>query len=56
MNYADYLKVQLDKSISYSEYVSEKNISYSNYIAKNMDKNMVYTDYFEMLIIEEKRK
>lgn len=56
MNYTDYLKNQIDKTIQYSEYVSEKNISYSNYIAENMDKNIVYTDYFGMLIRDRRKK
>lgn len=57
MNYTDYIKQQLDKSLSYSEYVSEKNyISYSNYISENIDKNIVYTDYFGIMIRDKRKK
>jgi hypothetical protein len=51
MNYTDYLKNQIDKTIKYSEYVA-----YSNYIAENMDKNIVYNDYFGMLRDRRKKK
>jgi hypothetical protein len=55
MNYTDYLKNQIDKTIKYSEYVA-----YSNYIAENMDKNIVYNDYFGMLsyfgMLRDRRK
>ena len=38
----------LDKNISYSEYIAEnldKNIGYSEYIAENLDKNIAYSEY-----------
>ena len=57
MNYSDYITNQLNKTISYSEYVAEKNyFSYSDYINENIDKNIVYTDYFEMMIKDRRKK
>ena len=38
MNYSDYITNQLNKTVSYSEYVAEKNyFSYSDYINENID-------------------
>ncbi len=57
MNYTDYINQNIDKSISYSEYVSEQNyISYSDYISKNIDRNIVYTDYFGMMLRDRRKK
>jgi hypothetical protein len=55
MNYSDYISNHLTKAISYSEYVAEKSyFSYSDY--ENIDKNIVYTDYFRMMIKDRRKK
>lgn len=42
-NYSQYLAENIDKSISYSEYVSESisGIDYSSYLAENINKSII---------------
>ena len=53
-NYANYLAEQLDKNITYNDYLlvcsfSTTNFThnYSDYLAEQLDKNITYNDYLE---------
>ncbi len=52
-DYANYLCENLEKSISYTEYLSENvtdsNNSYSEYLAENLDTNINYIDYSDYI-------
>lgn len=45
MDYTDYLIENLNKRISYSEYIAENVSSCTNYLIENLDRNISFSEY-----------